>query len=149
MDSNQEDFEQESRGPARISIDFNRSDRIKGRGRQSANIKLVDTVFNPQRDFWLKIEIPKPKAKRMARNPKVIEIHYSGFDGGHIEKYPVPASEFLCFLPMNKNLEDAAHSDRMDGGTYRVSVVYYNDNKSRVEVVKPKTSVWDGKSDEA
>lgn len=85
-----------------------------------------------------KIEIPAPKASRMAKTERdVIVSINSGWGGSCARRHTIPASQTTFAFDVPDRAEYAGTCTTCDGLVFDVQVHFFNELRTRCEIVKP------------
>lgn len=81
-----------------------------------------------------RVSIPKPSAKRMAKNGKIIVTLHNGWDNDVTEYYDLQENLVSFDFTVPDNYDWKYATSVMDGLTFEVKIKYTNDKGTKEEV---------------
>lgn len=82
------------------------------------------------------VVIPQSKTKRLNTELRLVKIILSESDGGRIIEHWISPNELEFKFDVPDQYEYIYKSNCIDGETFRVTVTYYNQTKSREETIE-------------
>ena len=82
------------------------------------------------------VSIPKPSAKRMSANKKIVLTLSDGWIGDIKKEFLLNENDSYFNFEVDEDRQPIRSSTCMDGPCFKVEIVYTNSNKTRTEVIE-------------